>query len=159
SWRRAPGSPTTTATDRAEGISSDALDRFRARLGLRAEELHQLVWRGPWLLAEFGGKLRHQLEVVLRVPVGRRRFDGTAELFFGPRQPAEPRIGLLLAARLFEERAAGPEMRQRALGRALGLVDRLVKPLQAVEGPQLVRHHVAVLAGEECLGGGEPVEP
>src|SRR2546427_131479 len=84
------------------------------------------------------------------------RRESGANRFFGARQPAEPRIRLLLAARLFEERAAGPEMRQRALGRALRGVDRLVIPLQAEEDPQLVGHHVAVVAGEELPRGGNP---
>ncbi|HZW53963.1 MAG TPA: carboxypeptidase-like regulatory domain-containing protein, partial [Candidatus Elarobacter sp.] len=62
-------------------------------------------------------------------------------------------------ARLLEERTTRPEMRRRALRRALRRVNGLVVPLEAMQNPEAVRHHVAVVVREELLGCGDPVEP
>src|SRR5439155_10178362 len=132
SRRRRPARPETIAPCPAEGISSDSLHRTRTCLRLRPQQLHQLAGRRLRLLAQFGREARRQLEIELGVPVVGGRFDGAAEFFFGAAQPAEPRITLLLGARLVEKRARGPEVRLRAFGRPLGFVDGLAVPLEPI---------------------------
>src|SRR5207248_135445 len=68
------------------------------------------------------------------------------------------RLGLLLGARFFEERAAGPEMRERGVGCTLSFVDELDVPLQPVKNPELARDHVAVIIVEQLSRGGNAVE-
>ena len=50
-------------------------------------------------------------------------------------------------------------MRLRALGRALGFVDRLVEALEPVQQPQLVGDDAVVFGGERLLHRRQSIEP
>src|SRR5262245_14999190 len=139
--------------------SSDVAARPGAWARLGAQQLHQLVRRGPRLPAERRRETRDELEVVLRIPVGRLHLDGAPELLFGARQPAELFLGLAVAAALRVVREPGPEVGRGRVGRALRLLDHLVVALEPVVDPELRRDDVGVLARDQLADDGDAVEP
>src|SRR5262249_530539 len=99
------------------------------------------------------------LEIELRVPVLRLTLDRTPQLVLRSVEPSRARLGLLLRLALLEERAAGPEMRHRALRRLPGAIDRFVIAAETIERRQLAREHMVVLGRDDLLDERKAVEP
>ena len=113
--------------------STHPLGRFGAS-GRRTQQLHQLFRRGLRLLAQLRRQPRRQLEVVLRVPVVRRGFDGAMKFFLGAREPAEPRLGIVFGARLLKNAQADQKCGDAASGERSAEIDRVVEALEAGRG-------------------------